>query len=138
MEKVVADASVIVKWFVDEEYSENARKLRDEFINGSVEIVSTELMPYEVLNALKYTKLFEKEELILIAKSLNLYGFRLFSLAGELAQRTVKIAVDKDVTIYDASYVALAEELKAKLYTADERLIKSVNSDFVRHISEFC
>ncbi len=50
MEKVVADASVIVKWFVDEMYSENARKLRDEFINGSVEMVSTELMPYEVLN----------------------------------------------------------------------------------------
>mgnify|MGYP000418544534 CR=1 FL=1 len=137
MEKVVADASVIVKWFVDEVYSENARKLRDEFINGSVEIISTELMPYEVLNALKYTKLFKKEELIMIAKSLTLYGFRLFSLTGKFAQRTVKIVMEKDVTIYDASYVALAEELKAKLYTADEKLIKKANLDFVKHISEF-
>ena len=137
MEKVVADASVIVKWFVDEVYSENARKLRDEFINGSVEIISTELMPYEVLNALKYTKLFKTEELIMIAKSLTLYGFRLFSLTGKFAERTVEIAMEKDITIYDASYIALAEELKAKLYTADEKLIKKANLDFVKHISEF-
>ncbi len=137
MEKVVADASVIVKWFVDEVYSENARKLRDEFINGSVEIISTELMPYEVLNALKYTKLFKTEELIMIAKSLTLYGFRLFPLTGKFAERTVEIAMEKDITIYDASYIALAEELKAKLYTADEKLIKKANLDFVKHISEF-
>jgi len=38
MEKVVADASVIVKWFVDEIYSENARKLRDEYINGTLNL----------------------------------------------------------------------------------------------------
>jgi len=50
---VVADASVMVKWFVDEIYSENARKLRDEYINGTLEIIAPELMPYEVLNALK-------------------------------------------------------------------------------------
>ena len=137
MEKVVADASVIVKWYVDEIYSENARKLRDEFINGSVEIISTELMPYEVLNALKYAKLFKKDELIMVSKSLTLYGFRLYPLTGKLAERTVEIAMEKDITIYDASYVALAKEQKAKLYTADEKLIRKVNLDFVKHISEF-
>ena len=137
MEKVVADASVIVKWYVDEIYSKNARKLRDEFINGSVEIMSTELMPYEVLNALKYAKLFKKDELIMVSKSLTLYGFRLYPLTGKLAERTVEIAMEKDITIYDASYVALAKEQKAKLYTADEKLIRKVNLDFVKHISEF-
>lgn len=137
MEKVVADASVIVKWYVDEIYSKNARKLRDEFINGSVEIISTELMPYEVLNALKYAKLFKKDELIMVSKSLTLYGFRLYPLTGKLAERTVEIAMEKDITIYDASYVALAKEQKAKLYTADEKLIRKVNLDFVKHISEF-
>ncbi len=65
-------ASLMVKWFVDEIYSENARKLRDEYINGTLEIIAPELMPYEVLNALKYTKLFTKNELIMIARSLTL------------------------------------------------------------------
>ncbi len=61
----------------------------------------------------------------------------MFSLAGKLAERTIKIAKEKYITVYDASYIALAEEQKAKLYTADERLIKKVNFDFVRYISEF-
>lgn len=86
MEKVVADASVIVKWFVDEIYSDNARKLRDAFINGGIEIISPELMPYEVLNALRYTGIFTKEEIILIARALALYGFRLFPLSKNLAE----------------------------------------------------
>lgn len=137
MEKVVVDASVVVKWFVDEVYSENARKLRDEYINGNLEILAPELMPYEVLNALKYTKLFDKRELVTVARSLTLYGFRLFPLIGKLAERTVEIAMERDVTVYDASYVALAEEQNAKLYTADERLIEKVDFDFVIHIGKF-
>jgi len=137
MEKVVADASVIAKWFVDEIYSDNARKLRDEFINGSVEILSPELMPYEVLNALKYTGLFSKEEIVLIARALALYGFRLFPLTKNLAEKTAEIAMRRNTTVYDAAYIALAEEQNAQLFTADEKLIKSVDLDFVRHIREF-
>lgn len=137
MEKVVVDASVVVKWFVDGVYSANAVKLRDEYINGSFEIISPELMPYEVLNALKYSKLFNKQELIMIAKALTLYGFRLFPLIGKLAERAAEIAVEKDITIYDASYIALAENQNAKLYTADEKLIEKVNYDFVIHITKF-
>ena len=136
MEKVVADASVIVKWFVDEIYSDNAKELRDMYINGSIEITAPELMPYEVLNALKYTGMFTEEELTMAARSLSLYGFRLYSLSGKLAEKTVEVAVQNDVTVYDASYVALAEELNSKLYTADEKLIERVDKDFILHISE--
>ncbi len=93
-------------------------------------------MPYEVLNALKYTGMFTEEELTMAARSLSLYGFRLYSLSGKLAEKTVEVAVQNDVTVYDASYVALAEELNSKLYTADEKLIERVDKDFVLHISE--
>ncbi|RLI78901.1 PIN domain nuclease [Archaeoglobales archaeon] len=134
--EVVADASVVVKWFVDEIYSENARKLREEYINGSIELASPELMPYEVLNALRYTKLFSKDELKLIARSLSLYGFKLYSLRGKLSERTAEIAVEKEITVYDASYIALAESLNSKLYTSDEKLIDRVNLDFVVHVAE--
>ncbi len=134
--EVVADASVVVKWFVDEIYSENARKLREEYINGSIELASPELMPYEVLNALRYTKLFSKDELKLIARSLSLYGFKLYSLRGKLSERIAEIAVEKEITVYDASYIALAESLNSKLYTSDEKLIDRVNLDFVVHVAE--
>ena len=137
MEKVVADASVIVKWFVDEIYSENARKLRDEFINGRVEIHSPDLMPYEVINALKYTGLFSRDEIILIARSVALYGFNIIALSRKLAERIAEIAMDRNVTVYDAAYVAVAEELNAELLTADEKLIERIDMDFVRHVKDF-
>jgi predicted nucleic acid-binding protein len=137
MVKVVVDASVVVKWFIDEIHSENARKIRDEYVNGTVDLTAPELMPFEVLNALRYSGLFKKDELLMVAKSLELYGFELHSLSGNMAENTVKIAVEKDVTIYDAAYVALAMELNTNLYTADEKLIKRVELEFVKHVSEF-
>jgi len=33
MEEVVVDASVVVKWYINEDYSENARELRNMYIN---------------------------------------------------------------------------------------------------------
>lgn len=139
MEKVVSDASVIVKWFIEEEHSDKALKLRDMHVNGEVSIAAPELMPFEVLNALKYSGLFELDELKAAAISLSSYGIELYSLKGELAERAVEIAVEKDITVYDAVYLALANELSTVLYTADEKLIRKVGreyGDIVVHISK--
>jgi len=139
MEKVVSDASVIVKWFIEEEHSDKALKLRDMHVNGEVSVAAPELMPFEVLNALKYSGLFELDELKAAAISLSSYGIELYSLKGELAERAVEIAVEKDITVYDAVYLALASELSTVLYTADEKLIRKVGreyGDIVVHISK--
>jgi predicted nucleic acid-binding protein len=60
----------------------------------------------------------------------------LHSLSGKLAERTVEVAVEKEITVYDASYIALAESLNSKFYTSDKKLIDKVNLNFVVHISE--
>ena len=139
MEKVVSDASVIVKWFIEEEYSDKALKLRDMHVNGEIVIVAPELLPFEVLNALKYSNLFGKEELKNAALSLSSYGIELYSLKGMLAEKTVEIAVENDITIYDASYIALADTLNMKLYTADQKLIRKLGEKYKKitiHISK--
>lgn len=139
MEKLVSDASVIVKWFIEEEYSDKALKLRDMHVNGEIIIAAPELLLFEVLNALKYSDLFKEEELKSAALSLSSYGIELFSLRGKLIEKTVEIAVEKDVTIYDASYVALAATLNTKLYTADQKLVEKLGQKYkkiVLHISQ--
>ncbi len=133
---VVADASVIVKWFVEEEYSREAKLLRDAYVAGILDIAAPSLMPFEVLNALKFSRAFSYEELKKIAKLLDDYQFILYDLAGRYAERTVEIALTRETTIYDASYVALAYEIGGILYTADEKLLRKVGKAAV-HISKF-
>ncbi len=52
--EAVVDASVVVKWLVEEEGSERALRLRDRYIDGKIEIIAPELITFEVLNALRY------------------------------------------------------------------------------------
>ncbi len=137
-ETVVVDASIIVKWFVEEENSEEARLLRDSYIDGLKELIAPSILPYEVLNALKYSGSFGEEELKEVSQILSDYQMTLYNIDGEYAKKTVEYAMRKGITIYDASYVALADQLNTKLYTADERLIKKINdSSLVEHIRNF-
>ena len=121
--KIVVDASIIAKWFLIEKYSDEALKVRNDYIKGLIEIAVPSLLEYEVLNALKYSGAYTTEELKKIGRALNNYNFTTYQLQGELKQHTIQIAEENNVTIYDASYIALAETIKTKLYTADEELI---------------
>ncbi len=135
---LVVDASVVVKWFVLEEYSDEAGLLKRAYVEGLVDLASPSLLLYEVLNALKYSAAFGEDELKRIARVLEDYQFTLYPLQGELAQKTVEIAMRKGVTIYDASYVALAHMLDTVLYTADEKLIGKIGDpNTVEHIASF-
>ncbi len=135
--EAVVDASVVVKWFVEEEHSKEARLLRDAYASGTLDLIAPSILPYEVLNALKYSGAFGEEELKEVVGTLDDFQLTFYTLSGDLAKRVVELAMRKGITIYDASYVALAESLDALLYTADERLLRKVKSDSVMHIRDF-
>ena len=134
MEKVVVDASVVVKWFIEEKHSDKALELRDRYINLEIELLAPELLPYEVLNALRYSKLFTSQEMKNIAQAINLYGFKLYPLIGELAELTIEVAYANNLTIYDASYLALAIKNKTMVYTADKKLAENEYAVDIREI----
>lgn len=138
MVKVVSDASVVVKWFIQEKESEKALKLRDMHVSGQLDIAAPELLFFEVLNALKSSRLFSEEELKTAANSLLNYRVELHPLNKQLAEKTVEIAVKTNLTIYDAAYVALAVELETVLYTADEKIVETAGEKYsgrVLHVS---
>jgi len=111
-------------------------RFRDAHVSGSISVVMPTLLIYEVLNILKNSKVYSEEELIELAKSLNKYGFELWGLSESLKEETVRTALKHDITLYDASYVALAKILNTMLYTADEELIsKTAQLSIVKHIS---
>jgi predicted nucleic acid-binding protein len=120
---IVVDASIIAKWFLEEPLTEAALKLMEAYVAGRVRIAAPNLMPYEVLNALRFSERFTEDQLAEAAKALESYGFMLYGLAGEVGALTARLAKRLDLTVYDASYVALARILGTTVYTADRELI---------------
>ncbi|MEM2759656.1 MAG: type II toxin-antitoxin system VapC family toxin [Nitrososphaerales archaeon] len=121
-EIVLLDASVVVKWFVREEYSEKALEIRRSYLARRINIACPQILPFEVLNALRYNPEFGEEQLNIASVALQKYQFRLYPILGEIAHLCVENALKFGISIYDASYLSLAEHLDSKCYTADERL----------------
>lgn len=135
---VVVDASVAVKWFVEEEYTREALMLRDSYRDGLIDLIAPSLLPYEVLKALKYSGAFGEDELKEIAKILESLQITLYDLKGDYSATTVMVAMRKGLTIYDASYVALGIDKQVTLYTADEKLLEKIADLHVgKHIREY-
>ncbi|ERH03165.1 MAG: putative nucleic acid-binding protein, contains PIN domain protein [Halonotius sp. J07HN6] len=138
MADIVVDTSVVVKWYLPEQHHEAARALRDSYLEGEVDLVAPELLPFEAINALRYSGHFDGEQLAAAARSLSEYGIDLVSFndAGPVAD----IATDLDITVYDAAYVALAERRDTTAYTADETLLNDLSDaydDRLAHIRTY-
>lgn len=119
----MVDASVCAKWYLDEEYSDRARLLRDEFVKGQIAITVPSLLFYETLNALRYSRAFDEKELPVAADSLSKYGFEVWEPRGEVYREAARLSLAQDITVYDAAYVALSEHLRALFYTVDKKLL---------------
>lgn len=118
---VVIDASVALKWFVEEEGTSQAAAL----LAGQDMLIAPDLIVAEVANAgwkavRSGTMLPEQHDHA--AARLPLAFDSLIPLAS-LAPSAVAIARLLDHPVYDCFYLALAEERAAKLITADRRLL---------------
>ncbi len=131
---IVIDASIVVKWFIEEIDSDKARLLRDKFIDGKIELTVPSLLYFEVLNALKYSKLFDPSELNDAGESLENYGFKVITIKNEMRKHMIKVAVDQELSIYDASYLGLSICLGIIFCTADEKIIKKLPSTLKKSV----
>ena len=118
--EVVLDSSVVVKWFSTEIKTDEALKLRDSYVQGSLKLSVSEVLIAEVGNALRYKPDYDKEKLRKALSSLLGLHLSIIHLTENIVTRTVEIAYEGKVTFYDALPVALAEHQKAICITADE------------------
>jgi len=118
--EVVLDSSVVVKWFSTETKTDEALRLRDSYIQGSLELTVTEILIGEVANALRYKPDYNMEKLGRALSSLLSLHMNIVPLDENILSRTAEIAYDGKVTFYDALPVAIAEHRKTTCITADE------------------
>jgi len=121
---IVLDASVAIKWFNKEEFSDIALKLREEFYNGKHEIVVPDLILYEVSNALVYNKEFSAGDISMAINSIIDMELTINIPSKDLLEKSIEIARKEKITLYDAVYIGLTREIYAKFVTADDKLGK--------------
>ncbi len=125
-EKIVLDASVVVKWFNVERSTSKALELRNMHINNKLKIYAPELLLYEVINALRRNPGFDEKDVQ------DAYG-SLIELMITFTKAELDLAIgyayQYKLTIYDTSYISLAKKLGAKLVTADEKLCKKAGQE---------
>ena len=122
--KLVIDASVVAKIFFKEEVGENA----DGLLDLHLDLHAPLLLVYEfssVLTSWVRRKLATADE----AKQIRL-GFRQLDLefhhSNTLLDEAFEVALNTGLAIYDATYIALADQLNVPLLTADQRLTNAL------------
>ncbi len=136
-ETLILDASVVVKWFSEENDSESARNIRDKFFKGALNIAVPNLLFYEVANALRYNPVLTEKEKIQAAKDVYAVEFDVVGLDDTLLTAALLTALKYEISFYDAVYIAIAKEASCRYVTADVHLHKKVGEKFIVALSEW-
>jgi predicted nucleic acid-binding protein len=129
----VVDASVVIKWFVDEVHAEFARRLQED----QYELFAPDLLWPECGNIL-WKKVRRGEltldEARLIWSGLEQQPITAFQsrLVLELA---LEVAFDTNRTVYDSCCLALAMLIGCQLVTADQKLFNALQGgSYATHV----
>jgi predicted nucleic acid-binding protein len=123
--EIVVDSSVVAALVTPEQYSDWASKKLSEYNDFH----ALDLNYYEVANAIKYKKSdrFDAKDTLRAfnqaTEILDLYAVHNFS---EVINNALAIAIELNITVYDAAFLALAQKLNAKLLTLDQKLVKKI------------
>jgi predicted nucleic acid-binding protein len=130
MMRVVVDASVAIKWYLDEPHALEARRLLDRTFTRVV----PDLFFAEIGNTC--WKLHRRSQLppdILddIRDAVMMVPLEVHPIRS-LLSAAMAIAVRLGTTVYDSLYVTLSEQTHAPLVTADRRLLDAVSGGVSR------
>jgi predicted nucleic acid-binding protein len=128
--RCVMDASVGIKLFIEEEFSDKVQRLFARLTEDpQAEIHVPDLFYIECANILlKYTRRFNRplEDSLADIKDLGKLALKTTSTL-DLIEDALQLASEKKLTAYDACYAVLAQRLGLPLVTADAPLAKAVD-----------
>lgn len=129
---VVVDASLAVKWVLEEPYTQEAISLLHEWADQQIQIIAPSLLAFEAANAI-YKRVSRSQLSLEIARqrliTLLAFGMTFHQPTG-IHTRALELAHQFGrPTPYDSHYLALAEREGGECWTADERLWNTVKSE---------
>jgi predicted nucleic acid-binding protein len=123
----VIDASVAVKWYVQEELRDKAIRLREDFLSEVIDLEAPSLILYEVGNAIRHHPGATEQECAIAVKGLWNLGIAIRELDDAPLAAAAKLAFEEKLTFYDAVYLSLANSIEATLITADKGLYNQLS-----------
>lgn len=136
--ELVLDTSVAVKFHVPEEHHQQARRLQAGFEEDEVSLLAPGTVLPETFNA--FWQKYRRNELTLEEV---LQGWELISelplalyAPEDLMPRAVDISMETGAIIYDALFLALAEDAETIVITADDRLVKALEGTAYSHLAQ--
>jgi predicted nucleic acid-binding protein len=123
---LVIDASVAIKWVVEEDGTEFALALRQQ-----ARLLAPDLLVAECANIL-WKKVQRKElspdEALLAARLIQSADMELIP-SRALMEAATRLAIELDHPAYDCLYLALAIEKACRFVTADQRLVSRIRQE---------
>lgn len=124
--KYVLDASVALKWVLQEPGSDKAVLLREGFRRGMHDLLAPDVFVAEIAHALARA---ERRNIITAPKGAVLLADLLTTMPRlnsslPLLPEAFSIASAVRISLYDCLYVALADREQCELLTADTRLVE--------------
>ena len=126
---VVVDASLAIKWVLNEPYAEEALALASEWAAAEIRPVAPCLLLAEATNVLHRRAVLghisPSQAKQLLSGLLNM-GIEVRE-SPQIHLRALELAQELQTpAVYDAHYLALSDILECDLWTADERFFNSV------------
>lgn len=128
MKKAILDASFFLSYLLPDE--KNDQKIFTQFKKGKIKLIEPAIFSLEVTNALRYAfnsnRISKKQLLKTIDLFENLSNID-YVYDFDLSELT-RLALKKDLSIYDTCYLKLHLKTNYPLYSLDEKLKLSVNN----------
>ena len=134
MSVFVADASLIVKWFVPEIHSDAAQR----WLHASHDYLAPDLLFPEACNAIwkkvRRGELTPEDGQILV-NDISAVGVEAVSMRS-LVSDAFALAAAAGITVYDATYLTLAVRLETQVVAGDERFARMLADQplLARHV----
>lgn len=131
LEKLVVDANVVAKLYLrDERFLDKVDLLFSRFQEGDIQLIAPRLITYEVPAAIKRGAVRARVSRAIWQAALSSFESLGLSIVddSDAKYEATRLAIDFACSYYDALYLLLAEDLRCRLITDDERLWRNLHT----------
>lgn len=132
MKSITVDASVVLKWYLDDETEGDAAlSLLNQYVAEEIDLIAPSLLEYEVISGLVIAQRRGRIPQTAVVDAITAFyelDIKFEGISG-IGSHILSYAETYGRSVYDAAYLAVAEQANADFVTADKALYNAVHKD---------